>query len=418
MGTAFLFCLPYHGHINPCVPVVQELIRRGERVVIYTTEEFRPMLASIGAEFREFPYEESNKGSTLLTMAYWQLQVTSRSMDMLVRHARAYHVTYILVDYLCHWGHTLAKHLSLPLVVLHSTYPAAFRDVSLFRSVMLDLQKAPYLLPRLLRFILLDRRLARHWGVMPLRLPIGLVRRREGGIHIVLTSEWIQPQATLGQHPYHFVGSCVRRQGTTQGERLPALDGRPLIYISLGTFWNDKPDFYRTCAQVFGNGPYQVLISVGSAVLTAGLGPLPQNIHIRGHVDQIEALEHASLFISHGGMNSLCEAVQARVPLLLLPQAGDQFPLSELMQQKGVGIVLQPGTVSADTLRAAAERALRDGSIKAKMTQLRSMTAAHGDPGRRAADLIFELLLTADRAGNNSPPHRAGHDGTLTSAGA
>lgn len=416
MGTAFLFCLPYHGHINPCVPVVEELIRRGERVVVYTVEEFRPMIASIGAEFRDFPYEESDKGSTLLTMAYWQLQVTSRCMATLVSHARADHVKYILVDYLCHWGHVLAQHLSLPLMVLHSTYPAAFANVSRLRSVMLDLRKAPYLLPRLVQFTLLDRRLARLWGVAPLGLPIGLVLRRDAGLHLVLTSEWMQPQASSGQHAYHFVGTCVRGRGTTHGESLPALDGRPLIYISLGTFWNGNADFYRLCAQAYGDGPYQVLISIGSAVVRRGLGALPQNIHVRTHVDQIEALEHAALFISHGGMNSLCEAVQAGVPLLLLPQAVDQFPLSELMEQKGIAIVLQPRTLSADTLRAAAERALHDRSMKMRMAELRAMSLAHGNPGCHAADLIFDRLPTAPRTGSHFPPHRAGHDEAITSA--
>lgn len=418
MGTAFLFCLPYHGHINPCVPVVEGLVRRGERIVVYTIEEFRPMLESVGAEFREFPYEESDKGCTLLTMAYWQLQVTARCMAMLVRHAQADHVKYILVDYLCHWGHTLAKHLALPLAVLHSTYPAAFANVSLFRSVMLDLRKAPRLLPRLAQFIVLDRRLARRWGVAPLGLPIGLVRSRAAGVHIVLTSEWIQPQASSGQHSYHFVGSCVRRRGTTHGERLPALDSRPLIYISLGTFWNAKPDFYRLCAQAYGNGPYQVLMSIGSTVPREGLGALAENIHVRRHVDQIEALEHAAAFISHGGMNSLCEAVQARVPLLLLPQAGDQFPLAELMEKRGVAIVLQPETLSADTLRAAAARAIRDRTMRVRMTELRAMAVAHGDAGLRAAELILEMLPATNRTSSDSPPHRAGNDGAITSAGA
>lgn len=32
------FMLPYHGHINPTLSVAEELVRRGEQIVYYTTE--------------------------------------------------------------------------------------------------------------------------------------------------------------------------------------------------------------------------------------------------------------------------------------------------------------------------------------------------------------------------------------------
>jgi hypothetical protein len=33
--------MPASGHVNPALPVVQELVRRGEHITYYATEEFR-----------------------------------------------------------------------------------------------------------------------------------------------------------------------------------------------------------------------------------------------------------------------------------------------------------------------------------------------------------------------------------------
>ncbi len=44
MAKALIFVVPGHGHIHPTLPVVQELISRGEEVVYYTTENFVPQI--------------------------------------------------------------------------------------------------------------------------------------------------------------------------------------------------------------------------------------------------------------------------------------------------------------------------------------------------------------------------------------
>src|SRR5688572_12779881 len=87
VSTALFFALPYKGHIHPTLPVIEELVRRGERVLAYTTDEFRPMLGDVGAEFRLFPHTQSDTNA-LVTMVHWQLKVASNCMEQLVREAR------------------------------------------------------------------------------------------------------------------------------------------------------------------------------------------------------------------------------------------------------------------------------------------------------------------------------------------
>jgi UDP:flavonoid glycosyltransferase YjiC (YdhE family) len=48
------FSLPLHGHTNPSLPVVKELIRRGEEVTYYSLEPLRAAIESTGATFRSY----------------------------------------------------------------------------------------------------------------------------------------------------------------------------------------------------------------------------------------------------------------------------------------------------------------------------------------------------------------------------
>lgn len=46
---------PAHGHVNPTLPVVQELVQRREQVIYYDTEEFRQKIVPTGALFGVYP---------------------------------------------------------------------------------------------------------------------------------------------------------------------------------------------------------------------------------------------------------------------------------------------------------------------------------------------------------------------------
>src|SRR5215467_14749447 len=52
MAKVLFFNLPAHGHTNPTLPLVAELVRRGEHVIYYSSEAFRPAIEQAGATFR------------------------------------------------------------------------------------------------------------------------------------------------------------------------------------------------------------------------------------------------------------------------------------------------------------------------------------------------------------------------------
>jgi UDP:flavonoid glycosyltransferase YjiC (YdhE family) len=54
MAKAFFFNIHAHGHLNPTLPLVRELVNRGEAIIYYTGEEFREKVETAGAEFRTY----------------------------------------------------------------------------------------------------------------------------------------------------------------------------------------------------------------------------------------------------------------------------------------------------------------------------------------------------------------------------
>jgi MGT family glycosyltransferase len=394
MATAHFYSLPYHGHINPSLAVLSELVARGERVICYSTEEFRKSLEATGAEFRLFPHEEKERGIAILYMANWQLGVAEQCLPDLIRDARDDGADYVLTDYACLWGRYLAQAMGLPLVSLYSTFPAAFADISPLGSLIDELRSRPSLWRTLLSYHWLERRLHRRYGIPRLGLPMNLVLRSCGDLRLVLTSRLLQEDNGDDWSQFYFIGPCVRPRGSSRGDRLPARDERPLIYISLGTIWNQQPEFYRTCIEAFREAPVQVIISVGAGGKVAALGPTPENIHILGHVDQIEVLRRAAVFVSHGGMNSVCEGLLAGVPLLLHPQANDQFPLTQRVVTLGAGLRLPANDVSPESLRGCVEKILGDPLMRARARRLAKELRASPGPGA-AADLILAMSLRA-----------------------
>jgi hypothetical protein len=73
--------------------------------------------------------------------------------------------------------------------------------------------------------------------------------------------------------------------------------------------------FFRACVEAFAESRYQVVMSIGNNVSLDDPGPIPANFIARKFVPQLEILQRANLFITHGGMNSAC----ARRPEQSLP---------------------------------------------------------------------------------------------------
>lgn len=152
--------------------------------------------------------------------------------------------------------------------------------------------------------------------------------------------------------------------------------------------FNDRPDFFKGCFEAFSGSPDVVVTSVGKRFDIAKLGPIPANFIVRGQVPQLDVLKRASLFITHGGMNSVSEGLSRDVPLLVYPQAADQFLIARRVAELGCGRRLRQSDLRPARLRQLAGEIMKDTRTKANVQLVgESLRTAGGV--QRAADIVL-----------------------------
>ncbi len=168
--------------------------------------------------------------------------------------------------------------------------------------------------------------------------------------------------------------------------------GAPIVYISFGSIFVDRSVF-KLVAQALSDEDVQVVVNGGIHAAEMAADWPPETI-IRAYVPQPELLKRASVFVTHGGANSVTEALMCGVPMLILPQWLDQFLQAHLIEAEGemaAGIALREQALSVQALRSALRALLApDGSYASNARRIsRSFRDLNG--GRKAAELIAEL---------------------------
>ena len=154
----------------------------------------------------------------------------------------------------------------------------------------------------------------------------------------------------------------------------PAIDpDKPLVYCSLGTQSLSYEQRAHTLEKVFdclgARDNLQVLTSIGSNESRADFPPPPPNMILLEGVSQLTALEHASLFLTHGGLGSIKEAILARVPMIALPFSHDQ-PLNAVrISHHGLGNSLTGHDWSVTDLDALISSVLYDPDIRSRLSR-------------------------------------------------
>ena len=409
---------PAIGHLNPMVALALELLRRGHQVVLFTVADGARRLAGLPLELviigaDAFPlgsvdraYAELGRLSGLaglrFSVAYFRRELAMLH-DQLPAAMTAAGIQALLVDQVSPAGAMVAEKLGLPFVTISNALPIN-REAAVppYFTDWLP-SRAPWARWRnQLGNLLLDRLAAPLWRDLQ-------EQRQRWGLQNYRRKDQLQsPLLQLAQLPrafdfprerlaanFHYVGRLADPSGREPLLRdclqfpWDLLDGRPLIYASLGTLQNGKPEIFEQIAAACAPLDAQLVISMGNPnAMPLDLPGQPLVVPFAPHQ---QLIARSALVITHAGLNTTLTALGCGVPLLAIPITNEQPGIAARIAYCRAGLVLPLRKLCVERLTAMVFEVLHNPIYRENARRLgREIQAAGG--ASMAADLIEACL--------------------------
>ncbi|MFG2678569.1 nucleotide disphospho-sugar-binding domain-containing protein [Streptomyces sp. NPDC048392] len=383
MAHIALMSVPLHGHVNPLLGVAAELVAHGHRVTFATGRGFTTLIEETGATAvgydSTFPVPGGERQDWLPDDDDGSLAVEAFTREreaVLPQVAEAYardRPDLVVYDTVTGHAPVLARWWGVPEVQFSPSHVfpegTAGPGTGSGRGALTELVPCVVALPRPLQF---------------------------------------QAENTGRNHV--FVGPTGWRR-PAHGEWTPPADDRPVALVSLGTTYNTRTELFRWAAEAFGaldGRDWHVVVAIGHNTDPGALGELPAGVEVRPWVPQQAVLARAEVFVTAGGTGSVLEGLSCGVPLVVLPQAIEQFVTASRVAELGVGRTVLPAEASADSLLAALRAVVSDPGTARRLAGMRAEIAACGG-AREAADVVCARLpgRTLPAAAGTGPARRS-----------
>jgi MGT family glycosyltransferase len=184
---------------------------------------------------------------------------------------------------------------------------------------------------------------------------------------------------------WHRVGSAVREPA----QSFDVAGGSPLVYLSLGSLGSADVRLMQKLIDALAETPYHVVVSMGPQHEELRLAP---NMVGEEFLPQPAILPQVDVVITHGGNNTVTEALHFGKPMIILPLFWDQHDNAQRMQELELGRRLDTYAHEPEELRAAIDGLLADAELPKRLGTISARLQA--EPGTvKAADAIERLAL-------------------------
>ena len=408
---------PVSGHIHPFAALGRELIGRGHRVSFLQMADLAERVQNEGLGFITIGESDHPRGSLPESLAQlgrlqglaalrFTISAIRKTTEMICRDApaavRRTGIDALLVDQTEPAGGSVAELLGIPFVTICNAMlmnsepliPPPFTGWRYRSGIWGRLRNSTgYAVHRrIMRPVteILDRYRAQ-WKLPTLRDP------EDSFSKLAQISQ--QPAAfefprTRLPETFHYVGPLRNDSGPATPFPWHKLDGRPLIYASLGTLQNRKENMFRTFAEACAGLDAQLVITHGHGLAPEIAASFPGDPLIVGYAPQRAVLAKARLTLTHAGLNTTLDSLAAGVPLVAIPITYEQPAIASRIAWTGTGRVVRLAGLAPDRLRTVIREALADEECRRKALRMREAIASSGGV-ERAASLVGQVVCAA-----------------------
>ena len=335
------FNIPAHGHTNPTLGVVKELIKNNHEVYYYSYEIMKEKIESTGAKFiscdkldpqTKLTNDDKEKISKDVAFSINLIVDMTLSLDdKILEEMKELKPDVIVGDSVAFWAKLIAKKLNIPFISSTTTFAFNKYSARVMKQDKIGLFNLIKSIPKINKS--LNRLREKGYDVKSV---LDIIGNDNDTSTIVYTSKYFQPYSETFADNYAFVGPILR-DSTETIEKSTI----PTIYISLGTVNNNNDEFYKNCLEAFKDEKLNIILSVGEEFVIDSLGEIPDNFTIEKHTDQVAVLKITDVFITHCGMNSVSEALYNGIPLVLFPQTTEQKGVANRVKELNAGVFLE-----------------------------------------------------------------------------
>jgi len=403
MAKILVTTLPHEGHLNPTFGIADELRKRGHDIAYlghpiidekirsqeFTVLKNRKMsFSDIGFLFIMLLLQKS-RGEREMKLA---LRLFTTRLKPQVKHIKYlidnYHPDIIINDAFHYAGALASEMKNLPWV-------------DCWTAGMMHPESDPYLstVPKYRVTKLLDYFDKR---INKIRKSLNLCSKSSGSF--LKPSPWLQlytscpeiePNTPELGVTAECIGPCIgnRKEQTINIDKMfnEKLNQHPLVYVSFGTFFNRNKKSIRKIILAAEKLNIRMLISTPLINMQKHISKTQKNVVLISRAPQRHVLGRTQLFITHGGNNSVQEALTAGVPMLVTPVAGEQQYNANRVRWLGAGDIIDVTSNSAEDISKQIKRLLENKEYKEKTSLIQKQLEQYNAPVR-AANLIEEVL--------------------------
>lgn len=403
------------GHLNPLIALSQELQRRGHRVTFFEKPKIEERVRKAGLSFvplrtGKFSMQGSvpNGRTGILKDISTLRSNVARVRFEIEQYLKetpsalaAEGIDALLINEIALTGPTVAQLVRLPYFLIATTVPHHFgwsgrfwRGPSWLTGHRASTSWISWLGIRCLELSALRTRgpIRRALDAERRKLKLGAVRAIPKDFpclaHITQLPQCLDFEHVAQSAEIYYSGPWISRTARAHVDfPWDRIDGRPLIYATLGTTRNVQPSVFRMIAQACADLNLQLVIALGNRMDPELLADLPGEPLVIRFAPQLELIKLARVVISHAGPNTSFEALMEGKPMIVIPLAYDQPAIAARLAHFGIAKVLPFKRLSVNKLRAALMNVLSDSTYEQAAQKMRQKLRSV-DGTRRAADII------------------------------
>lgn len=195
---------------------------------------------------------------------------------------------------------------------------------------------------------------------------------------------WCDRVDTIDEETNKKVEAFLQRNATRQ---------RPLIYCSLGTFWQMNVDYLQRVVEAFRQRPeWDLVLASGRGTVASDFEPIPENVLICQRVPQLRLLAQANGVLTHGGIGTINECITFGVPVLVYSTGQvDQNGNAARVEYHGLG---RRGAIDESAPQAIANQiaeVLNNPNYRTRVTQMQAIYRTYQSENRAVGLIEAEL---------------------------